>query len=184
MSLGQAEEEVEQMKVVRWLRPSPALVVACIALAMALGGVGYAAFRLPANSVGTKQVINHSLLKKDFKSGQLPRGPRGLPGAAGAPGPTGPQGSVGPAGPAGKDGSGVTYHYRLDQVDSGVARALCVPGEKVTGGGGISISGGTLTQNYPISDTTGTIAFGTTAIGWQVANDGFGTVQAWVVCAS
>jgi hypothetical protein len=27
---------------------------------------------LPANSVGTKQVINHSLLKKDFKAGQLP----------------------------------------------------------------------------------------------------------------
>jgi hypothetical protein len=161
-------------------------LVAYLALFVALGGTSYAASSklLPKNSVGTQQVVDHSLRKTDFKSGQLPRGPQGLPGAAGAPGPTGPQGSAGPAGPAGKDGSPATYHYRLDQVDSGVARALCAPGEKVTGGGGVSISGGTLTQNYPISDTTGTIAFGTTAIGWQVANDGFGTVQAWVVCAS
>ena len=36
--------------------PSPAMVVACIALAVALGGTSYAATRLPANSVGTKQI--------------------------------------------------------------------------------------------------------------------------------
>jgi hypothetical protein len=36
--------------------PSPAMVVACIALAVALGGTSYAAVRLPANSVGTKQL--------------------------------------------------------------------------------------------------------------------------------
>ena len=36
--------------------PSPAMVVACIALAVALGGTSYAAIRLPANSVGTTQL--------------------------------------------------------------------------------------------------------------------------------
>lgn len=37
-------------------RPSPALVVSIIALTVALGGTSYAAFSLPKNSVGTKQL--------------------------------------------------------------------------------------------------------------------------------
>jgi hypothetical protein len=36
--------------------PSPAMVVACLALMVALGGTSYAAIKLPANSVGTKQL--------------------------------------------------------------------------------------------------------------------------------
>jgi hypothetical protein len=36
--------------------PSPAMIVACIALTVALGGTSYAAIRLPAGSVGTKQL--------------------------------------------------------------------------------------------------------------------------------
>ena len=43
-------------------RPSPALVVACLALAVALGGTGYAAMVLPANSVGTKQLRNGAVV--------------------------------------------------------------------------------------------------------------------------
>lgn len=42
-------------------RPSPALVVACIALAVALSGTSYAAIRLPANSVGTKQLKKNAV---------------------------------------------------------------------------------------------------------------------------
>jgi hypothetical protein len=37
-------------------RPSPALVVAVLALVVALGGTGYAAITLPANSVGNEQL--------------------------------------------------------------------------------------------------------------------------------
>jgi hypothetical protein len=37
-------------------RPSAAMVVACIALTIALGGTSYAVFKLPAGSVGTKQL--------------------------------------------------------------------------------------------------------------------------------
>jgi hypothetical protein len=37
-------------------RPSPALIIALIALMVSLGGTGYAAFTLPRDSVGTKQL--------------------------------------------------------------------------------------------------------------------------------
>jgi hypothetical protein len=49
------------------------MVVAMIALLVALGGTSFAAVSklLPANSVGSAQVIDNSLLAKDFKSGQL-----------------------------------------------------------------------------------------------------------------
>ena len=48
-------------------------LVAYLALLFTLSGTSYAAATtlLPSNSVGTRQVINGSLLKKDFKSGQL-----------------------------------------------------------------------------------------------------------------
>lgn len=87
-------------RVTRHLRRN---VVAYLALLFALSGTSYAAATklLPANSVGTKQVINGSLLKRDFKSGQLPRGARG---PQGSPGRLGPQGLQGPAGPQGAQG--------------------------------------------------------------------------------
>jgi hypothetical protein len=89
-------------------RPSPAMVVALIALFIALGGGAYAASRLPRHSVGTRQlkrgavtggilhknavtsakVKDHSLLARDFKPGQLPAGAKGDTGAQGPPGPT------------------------------------------------------------------------------------------------
>lgn len=79
------------MKHVWKRRPSPATVLASIALMVALGGTGYAAGILPANSVGTAQlkkdavtslkVKNGSLLRADFRAGQVP---------VGAAGPAGP----------------------------------------------------------------------------------------------
>ena len=69
------------------------------ALLVALGGTASAAsFLVARNSVGSAQVINHSLRRIDFKRGQLPRGPRGKPGPhgpVGARGPTGTQGGPG-----------------------------------------------------------------------------------------
>jgi hypothetical protein len=86
-------------------RPSPSLVLSALALAVSLGGTGYAAVVLPANSVGTAQLKNgavvgtkvksHSLIADNFKSGQLPKGQpgqAGLPGPVGLPGPAGPKG--------------------------------------------------------------------------------------------
>ena len=107
-------------------RPSPALVVASMALLVALGGTGYAAANLPANSVGPAQlkagavtnskiasnavtsskVKAHSLLKSDFETGQIPRGAVGPPGPPGAPGV---QGSQGPPGVQGLPGPSLAY---------------------------------------------------------------------------
>ena len=96
------------------LRPTPGTIIASLALLIALGGTSAAAVELtlPRNSVGNAQlkngavtsskVANRSLLKVDFKAGQLPSGPRGR---AGVPGPPGPQGSRGPTGPAGPAGA-------------------------------------------------------------------------------
>jgi hypothetical protein len=71
------------------------MVVALIALFVALGGGAYAAFKLPKNSVGTKQIKRHAvtppkLSKKTIKQLAGKQGPPGLPGAAGEPGAPGP----------------------------------------------------------------------------------------------
>jgi hypothetical protein len=51
-------------------RPSPALVVACIALLVALGGTSIAAVnQLAANSVGTSQLKNNAVVTAKIKSG-------------------------------------------------------------------------------------------------------------------
>jgi hypothetical protein len=92
----------------RHRRPSPALVVSTLALVVAMAGTGYAAFSLPKNSVGSKQikanavtsskVKNRSLRGTDFKAGQLPAGPRGLKGDKGDPGDPGAPGTPGTPG--------------------------------------------------------------------------------------
>jgi len=54
-------------KILRRL-PSPAMVVACIALAVALGGTSYAAITLPRNSVGTKQLQKNAVVASKLSS--------------------------------------------------------------------------------------------------------------------
>jgi hypothetical protein len=87
-------------------RPSPATVIACLALGIALSGTAVAAsVALAPNSVGTpqlknnavttKKVLNGTLLRADFKANQIPAG------KTGPAGPAGPAGAAGPAGPAG-----------------------------------------------------------------------------------
>src|SRR5215210_2751408 len=86
--------------------PSPALVIACLALFVALGGTTYAAVTLPKNSVTAKQIAknavgaseirasavrsgevkNGALRAQDFAAGELPQGAKGDPGQNGAPG--------------------------------------------------------------------------------------------------
>jgi hypothetical protein len=103
------------MRVLKRFRPSPAMVVASLALMIALGGTGYAASQaLPRNSVTTIQVKDRSLLARDFKAGQIPRGAVGPAGPAGAAGP------AGPAGPAGGAGS-AAVKWALVRGDGGIA---------------------------------------------------------------
>ena len=100
-------------------------------------------------------------------------------------GPAGPTGATGPAGAS----AATSVQYRSAQA-SGLARALCQPGERVMGGGGFveDTSGAgfvekNLRQSYPISDASGVAASGSS--GWQVTSSDFsGTVAAFMVCAS
>src|SRR5947209_20221646 len=99
-------------------RPSPAMVVASVALLVALGGTSVAAVnavlpdgsvgnaQLKANAVTSNKVKNGTLLKADFKAGQLPAG---APGPAGPAGPAGSAGAAGPSGPAGAAGPGARW---------------------------------------------------------------------------
>lgn len=90
-------------------RPSPAMVVALLALFVALAGTSYAAVKLPKNSVGSKQVINGSLQSVDLskrartalKGNRGPLGPQGAQGLAGAKGDKGDKGDRGDPGPPG-----------------------------------------------------------------------------------
>jgi len=76
-------------------------VAATLALFVALGGTSYAAFSLPAGSVGTKQLKNGAVTRAKLAHGLQP-GPQGPQGPAGATGPAGPPGPSGPStGPAG-----------------------------------------------------------------------------------
>ena len=63
-----------------------------LALFIALGGTSYAALKLPAGSVTSREVKNRSLLAVDFKRGQLPHGAQGRVGPVGPAGPQGPPG--------------------------------------------------------------------------------------------
>jgi hypothetical protein len=140
-------------------RPSPAMIVACIALLVALGGTSVAAVsQLARNSVGTPQlrtgavtnpklrnnavnsskVAPRSLLRSDFAPGQLPAGP------VGPQGPAGPAGTAGPAGAAGVIGA-ITVRTNTVSVSGGTAHdgasftgevtASCQGNERAISGG-------------------------------------------------
>jgi hypothetical protein len=195
------------MKFIRHHLPSPALLVACVALLVALGGVSYAAGVLPKNSVGTVQlkkkavtgaklrtsavtgakVKDGTLMAADFKAGQLPAGPQGPKGDPGVQGPKGDPGIQGPKGDKGDPGATqVTRHSNQGLAkgagDYSVTLAGCQAGETLVGGGALAIdtfpAKPTLVENGPVS-----------ANSWRVSfrNDGAaGTVAAvaYALCAS
>jgi hypothetical protein len=117
------------MGLVRRLKASPALVVACVALLVSLTGTSVAAVsqlgkgtvgtaQLKNNAVTSKKVKNKTLVRADFKSGALLRGPRGLRGLTGAAGPAGAAGAAGAQGPIGPS---TVYHARFAFSPGGTA---------------------------------------------------------------
>ena len=161
--------------------PSPALVVACVALAISLSGGAYAvSTALPRNSVGSVQlkanavnsakVKNSSLRAVDFAPGQIPRGPQG---------PAGPQGPPGASGLQVISGSGVSNSSspKSQQQD-------CPAGKRAIGGGGVitgSVTNTFLAASRPTDPGTGWTVTGRESTG---GNPGAWAVQTWVICAT
>jgi hypothetical protein len=174
-----------------------------LALFVVLSGTAYAA-SLPRNSVGTAQLKRNavtsaqvkpfSLLRSDFRRGQIPagpqgpvgpRGPEGPPGARGAEGATGARGAEGPRGPEGPQGPAGATNVTVRQGPAAVltSSAMCNPGEVAVGGGGVG-------SDFPIpflSFSSPDPSEGTPT-GWLVAAhrpDGtISPAQAFVVCAA
>ena len=128
------------------LRPqlTYANVVSSAALFLALGGVSYAAVALPKNSVGAKQikanavtgakVKNGTLVRGDFKKGQVAAGARG---AKGPQGLRGLQGVTGLRGPSGVSGAHVVEGTPTTIAaigGFGSATVTCPAGERVLSG--------------------------------------------------
>jgi hypothetical protein len=149
--------------------PSPALAVSCLALAIALGGTGYAVTQLPKNSVGTAQIKNNavtgakvkagSLDATDFKTGALLASSAGPQGTAGPSGAAGPQGTAGPSGAAGARGPSNGYFT----TTSGAATTIIASTSPWTTVGTISLPPGkyiaTATTN--VSSTVYGVGLGT-----------------------
>lgn len=161
--------------------PSPALLVAVLALVVALGGTSYAAVSLARNSVLSQHIKNGqvkapdlgtgsvrsrtvkdgSLRARDFKPGQLPAGPAG---------PRGPQGIPGPVDTV----TVVASSSPIAPGDFGSAQADCPSGTEAIGGG---IDPGNVftmvvTGTYPLIDNQPRLAL--------VANGQHGSATGWV----
>jgi len=161
--------------------PSPAMVVACLALALALSGGAYAvSTALPRNSVGPAQlkanavnsakVKDRSLRSVDFAPGQIPAGPQGPAGAAGPPGTSGLQ----QISSTSVSNSTPVKSFQLD----------CPSGKRAVGGGGTltgTITNTFLSTSRPSDAGTGWIAAGHES---SAGNGGNWAVQTWVVCAT
>jgi hypothetical protein len=162
--------------------PSPAMVLAGIALLIALGGTSIAAVsQIPRASIGTPQlknsavtgakianstitsadVRNGSLLRADFRQGQVPRGPVGA------------QGPQGPPGLSAREQ--VSAESTLTSTAPKNITVTCPTGKKVIGGG-VELSGGgrarvTVTENKPVGDN-----------GWEAeAFEAVNTTATWKV---
>src|SRR3954447_5800364 len=94
-------------------------VIAYLALFVALGGTSYAAIKLPANSVTSKQIAPAAVGTSELRDGAVTADKvrdltasafadgalEGLAGRQGEPGVRGPVGAAGPAGAGGAEGA-------------------------------------------------------------------------------
>jgi Collagen triple helix repeat (20 copies) len=99
----------------RFRHPSPALVIACVALLLALTGSAFAAGHFVITS--TKEISPSVLRALNGKRG--PRGDRGPVGPSGIPGTPGSQGSPGTPGTPGAPATDLKYYGEV--IASGLA---------------------------------------------------------------
>jgi hypothetical protein len=190
-----------------WLSRRLNTVVACVALAAALGGTAYAAVTVTGRSIKDGTITGRDVKDRSLDTGELsaaavssltgqrgpagPQGPKGDPGPVGPtgpkgetgpPGPPGPQGPAGPTGPAGI--SGWEYRVNLPGVrvgsgESGGGQVYCPTGKKALGGGASVQNGQTyVTSSAPTNGGTGWAVF------FHNDSSAAVTVYAWVICAT
>jgi hypothetical protein len=136
---------------------TPSFVLSLVALFVALGGSSYAAVKLKANSVTSREIKNGSVSLADLNKSIRPSKSNKLFRAAvvdtvtdptsgvqinvqSEPGIVGPQGTAGPAGAPGPSGTAVVTTREAFGPTVGASQhtgavASCQPGEKVVGGG-------------------------------------------------
>jgi hypothetical protein len=173
-------------------RPSPAMVVACLALLVALGGSSVAAVAaLGRNTVGAPQIRPNAVSTSELRNGAVTTAklrnnsvtglkvrnhsltradfiagtlPRGPRGPAGPAGPAGPQGAAGPTGPAGPAGS------------AGTVGSINVRQGSVTIGGGGAQNGAYNTGGVTVNCGSGEKAI-SAGTGWS---DDAANLELWV----
>ena len=124
--------------------------------------------QLKANAVTSVKVKNGSLLRADFRAGQIPAGPAGPAGAQGAPGT-----------------SGLQTVFTTSAINSTATRTLTAtcPSGKTALGGGVAVTPTTasevaITASYLANSTTWTAS--AQEVNAQIANWGLNVV---VICA-
>jgi hypothetical protein len=127
------------------------------------------------NAVTSVKVRNGSLLRADFRAGQIPAGPAGATGPAGPAGPQGPPGA-----------SGLQTVFTTSAVNSDTTRTLTAscPSGKVAIGGGVAVTPSSasevaITASYLANATTWTAS--AQEVNAQTASWGLNVV---VICAT
>jgi hypothetical protein len=136
--------------------PSPAMVVACLALLTALTGTGFAAGRLTQEPSATASAAKAKRGPRGKRGPAGPQGAQGPKGEAGAPGKEGKQGIQGIQGPAGP----VELRYvegpekTVTAGGKDTSRVECPAGFHDTGGGmiGATSFGFNIASSAPSSD--------------------------------
>jgi len=183
------------MRRLRLHRPSPALVVACIALLVALSGTSYAAIVLPRGSVGTIQLKTGAVTSLKVKDGTLTlidvapaeraklkgdvgaqglKGDKGEKGEQGAKGDKGEQGTKGDKGAIGDKGAkgekgepGISKYTLVEKKGSTTAKFLAVQVNCPSGTRALGGGGGTPTPGAGVS-MRNSFPVGGTQPGWLV----------------
>lgn len=125
-------------------KPSPALLVAVIALVFACTGASVAAVTSsPERSSARPSDSTRADAAKTKRGPRGRRGPRGLRGYAGVAGPQGPAGPAGPAGPTGianivSAQATTTLCAGTTSCSIGSAEAVCPAGTRPISGGVVS----------------------------------------------
>jgi hypothetical protein len=182
----------------RWRRlPSPALVVAFVALFVALTGSAVAAKLITGKQIAKGTITSANVKNKTLQAGDLssrarsalrgargPAGPQGPAGAAGLPGPKGDTGAPGQQGPPGLSGrENIVAQTATNSDPEKTQLASCPAGKQVVGGGAQifpnDVDNVVVREAFP-SSSTGFYAeaqeIGAVADNWQLAT--------YIICAT